>query len=288
MRRHTVVWGLFVVLAVADGARAAQDQPERADGLIDALNKTVRFGGFDDPKMVLVEALDQLSMRYGLSFSVNEKAFKFEMVPEVLKTEIAQPNPIPEMNATLAAVLRTILARVPAPSGATFLVRPDSIEITTDQALREEVWGPNYRGPWLPLVYVRFEEVPLREALRQLARQTHTNIVLDTSVGPRARVPVTARLRNTPLEVALRLLANMAELQAVQVGNVVYVTTPRKAAPLQARLTAETLLYTRLAAEREAAETFTPPLRPVVRQVPARPRPSNDALAPVFQPAVKP
>jgi hypothetical protein len=287
MHRHAF-WGLLVVLATAAGAEAAP--PERADELIDALNKTVEFPGIEDPKATLIEALDQLAKMYDLSFDVNERAFKFEMVPDVLKTEIAQPNPIPAMNATPAVVLRKVLARIPVPSGATFLIRRDAIEITTDQALREEVWGANYRGPWLPLVYVRFEGVPLQEALRQLARQTDTNIVLDPSVGPKARLPVTARLRNTPLEVALHLLADMAELQAVQVGNVAYVTTPRKAAPLRARLTAETLLYTRLAAEREAVtETFSPPLRPAVApRAPARRRPSANAAAPVFQPAVKP
>jgi hypothetical protein len=284
MHRHAV-WGLLVVSATAAGAAP----PERADEVIDTLNKPVQFPGIEDPKAVLIEALEQLAKLYGLSFEVNERAFRFDMVPDVLKTEIAQPNPIPPMSATPAAVLRKVLARIPAPSGATFLVRKDAVEITTGDALREEVWGANYRGPWLPLVYARFEGVPLQEALRQLARQTDTNIVLDESVGSKARLPVTARLRNVPLEVALRLLADMAELQAVQVGNVAYVTTPHKAAPLRARLMAETLLYTRLAAEREAAETFTPPLRPAVaRRPPARRRPTANAAAPVFQPAVKP
>src|SRR5205823_4860248 len=40
---------------------------------------------------------------------------------------------IPEMNATLGTVLRKILARIPATSGATFLIRKDTIEITTGQ-----------------------------------------------------------------------------------------------------------------------------------------------------------
>jgi tetratricopeptide (TPR) repeat protein len=107
--------------------------PKRAFELRDSLNRTVKFQGFDDPKSTLVEALDQLSKRYDLAFDVNEKAFKFEMVPDVTKTEIAQPNPIPEMNATLGTVLRKILARIPVPSGATFLIRKDVIEITTGQ-----------------------------------------------------------------------------------------------------------------------------------------------------------
>jgi hypothetical protein len=291
MHRRAVVWGLVVVLATAGGARAAQEQPERADELIDALNRAVKFPGIEDPKATLIEALDQLARMYDLSFEVNERAFKFEMVPDVLKTEVELPNPIPPMNATPAHVLRKVLARVPVPSDATFLVRKDTIEITTGLALRDEVWGANYRGPWLPLVYVRFERVPLQEALRELARQTDTNIVLDVDVGRRARVPVTARLRNAPLGVAVRLLADMADLRAVQVANVVYVTTPRKADRLQARVNAESALYARLYAQAEGPEapTFTVPVRvPVAPRAPARRRPSSGTEVPVFQPAEKP
>jgi hypothetical protein len=290
MHRRAVVWGLFVVLATAGGVGAAPEQPEeRADQLLDALNRAGKYPGIEDPKATLIEALDQLARLYDLSFEVNERAFKFEMVPDVLKTEVAQPNAIPEMNATPAYVLRKVLERVPAPSGATFLVRQDTIEITTGQALRDEVWGANYRGPWLPLVYVRFEDVPLQEALRVLARQTDTNIVLDVDVGRRARLPVTARLRNAPLGVAVRLLADMAELRAVQVANVVYVTTPRKADRLQALVNAESVLYARLYPQEEEAPTFNVPVRvPVAPRAPARRRPPSGTEVPVFRPAVKP
>jgi hypothetical protein len=287
MHRRAIVWGLFVVLATAGGARAAQEQPERADELIDALNRAVKFPGFEDPKTTLIEALDQLAKMYDLSFDVNERAFKFEMVPDVLKTEVALPDPIPPMNATPAHALRKVLARIPVPSGATFLVRQDTVEITTGQALRDEIWGANYRGPWLPLVYVRFEDVPLQEALRVLARQTDTNIVLDMDVGRRARAPVTARLRNAPLGVALRLLADMADLRAVQVANVLYVTTPRKADRLQAMVNAESALYARLYPQTEEPEspTFTRPV--VVPRAPVRRRPPSIEV-PMFLPAVKP
>jgi hypothetical protein len=289
MHRRAVVGGLFVVLAAA-GAQAAPPRPERADELIAALSKTVRFPGIEDPKATLVEALDRLAKAYDLSFDVNERAFKFEMVPDVLKTEIAQPNPIPEMHATPAAVLRKVLARLPVPSGATFLIRSDTIEITTGDALREEVWGANYRGPWLPLVYVRFERVPLQEALRALARQTDTNIVLDPSVGRSGRAPVTASLRNTPLAVALLLLTNMAGLRPVQVGNVVYVTTPQNADWLQARVNADSLQYLRLVAQvvPEWLADQSEPQPAAVRRAPARRRPRSDFVAPVFLPAERP
>src|SRR5207253_1256560 len=94
-----------------------------------ALSTPVKFGGFDDPKTTLIEALDVLAKRYDITFDVNERAFKFEQIDDVLKTEIAQPKPIPEMNTRLGRILKKILERVPVPSGATFLIRKDHIEI---------------------------------------------------------------------------------------------------------------------------------------------------------------
>jgi tetratricopeptide (TPR) repeat protein len=105
--------------------------PQRSFELRDALLNTVRFEGFDDAKTTLVEALDVLARRYNVSFDVNEKAFQVDQVMDVLKSEIANPNPIPPMNATLGTVLKKILSRIPAQSGATYLIRKDQIEITT-------------------------------------------------------------------------------------------------------------------------------------------------------------
>ena len=107
--------------------------PKRALELRDLLAKVVKFGGYDDPKTTLAEAIAQLQLKYDLNISVNEKAFKFDQVMDVAKTEIAVPTPIPEMKTTLSTVLKRILARIPAPSGATYIIRRDEIEITTGQ-----------------------------------------------------------------------------------------------------------------------------------------------------------
>src|SRR5262249_39782578 len=84
-------------------------------------------------KTTFIEALDQMAARYNLVFDVNERAFKFENVMDVLKTQIADPNPIPRMETSLGTVLKRILSRIPAPSGATYLIRRDVIEITPGQ-----------------------------------------------------------------------------------------------------------------------------------------------------------
>jgi tetratricopeptide (TPR) repeat protein len=105
--------------------------PTAAYNIIKALAKPVNYGGLEDPKADLAAALDQLSKSYGIVFDINEKAFTFEAIKDVAKSEITNPNPIPAMRATLATVLRKILSRVQVPSGATWVIRKDTIEITT-------------------------------------------------------------------------------------------------------------------------------------------------------------
>jgi hypothetical protein len=113
-------------------------KPEAKKALEAKLQRVVNFKGIDDPKTTLMEALDLLAHRYNLPLKINEKAFKFENVMDVGKTEIADPNPIAVQRSTLETVLRNILARIPVPSGATFVVREGHVEVTTGDFAKKE------------------------------------------------------------------------------------------------------------------------------------------------------
>lgn len=240
----TVLGVLAIMLSAAAPApsprpAAASTPPEPGDGTIDTdlggLNRLINFPGLEDPKATLSEVLATLAKKHDLVFEVNELAFKYEQVPDVLKTEVANPNPLPAMNVSLETVLRKILSRIPVPSGVTFLLRHNRIEITTGIFLKAEVWGQfNLDGPFLPLVHANVRRCPLDRALRGLAEETDFNIVLDASTGTRRQTPVTALLLNTPLDTAVRLLADQANLSAVRLGNVLYVTSRPKAVALEA------------------------------------------------------
>lgn len=248
MKRIVATW-CMVGMLLSWGTAAGANVPE-AVRVRQALGQTVHYFGLDDPKATLTDALDQIAKHPDIKalkvkFDINEKAFQEEDVPEVQKTELANPNPIPPKDASLDAVLRKLLSRVPAKSGATYVVRHDGIiEITTGEAVRREFYRRSVEGldkPLPPLVIAVFEEKPLAEALRTLARQAHGNVVLDLrSVKDAAKAPVTAELINVPLDDAVRLLADLAGLHSVSVGRVLYVTTAENAR--------------RLAAEEEARE----------------------------------
>jgi hypothetical protein len=197
------------------------------------LKSQVDFGGIDDPKTTLIEALDQLAKVHRISFDVNEKAFKAEEVNDVLRTNIAE-QPIPPMRTTLATVLKKVLDRLPGKSGATYLVRRDVIEITTVAAVREEVWGKGHRGPFLPLVHLTANAWELDDALAYLAEQADRNITVDPRLGAKARTAITTHFLNQPLDAALFLLTEMADLAFVQIDATYHVTTRERAETLKA------------------------------------------------------
>jgi hypothetical protein len=228
--------GFVVALGILSQAAPA---PAPTLSVPQKLAQRVKFAGVDDPKSTLAEVLDKLSDLYDINFDINDRAFKFEQVMDVAKTEVAIPERIPAMkNVRLVTVLRKVLARVPVPSGATFCVRSDRIEITTGTFQATEIWG-KYGGPHLPLVNATLEKCPLEDAVKELAEQSEFNVVLDNRAAEKSKTPVSARLLNTPLDTALRLLADMADLRSVHLDNVLYVTTKENAAALEARLDKE-------------------------------------------------
>ncbi len=180
--------------------------------------------------------LELLGHRHHLQFDINETAFRLEMLNEVLQSKIANAA-LPGMRGSLRIILKKILSRVPSPSGATFLVRPDRIEITTEDAVRAELRLPaakrNAEGVTTerlpPLTSEDFRKVPLDRALEVLAEATETNIVLDPRIEEKASVLITARLLNVPVETAIELLVEMAGLAVVRRDNVYYVTTAENA-----------------------------------------------------------
>jgi hypothetical protein len=108
-----------------------QSTPERF-ATATTLAKTIPFAGIRDRKTTLRGALETLARRYDLSIDIEERAFGLEGVKDVLKTEVATV-PIPDMKRTsLDVVLRTILARIPVSSRATYLIQSDgAIQIST-------------------------------------------------------------------------------------------------------------------------------------------------------------
>jgi RNA polymerase sigma factor (sigma-70 family) len=238
-----------VSVAVKTKARADETKPASAPAVEEAIQhapdwrekmmESLNYSGIvNDPRATLSDALDMLAKRYNLTFDINERAFEMDDLKDVARTPIADPYPIPPMRTSLSTILNKILRRVPASSGATYIIRRDHIEITTGAAVRSEIGIPeNEDGPVirpvLPLVWDTFKEVPLAQALPRLAESGDHNVVADPQAREQLQTKITAQLHNVRIETAVQVLANMAGLRVVKLDNLFYVTTPEKAKALR-------------------------------------------------------
>jgi type II secretory pathway component GspD/PulD (secretin) len=66
-------------------------------------------------------------------------------------------------------------------------------------------------------------DLDIYDAVRLLTTQAEVNLVLDASVEHR---PITLRLQRVAFEEALATLAQMSDLEAVRIGNIIYLGTP--------------------------------------------------------------
>lgn len=227
-------FGLAAVLPLH--AQDAEDVTREREG-VELADKVVlkrfNFAGYDDPKTTLAEFLVQVLNRHNVSIQVNERAFKADKVEDVLQYEFVRPNPFPQIPmATLGRILDVLLDRLPAESGALYVVREGFIEITTRKAVREEL-GRGPGEPIPPLVYIRFDQEPLELALRQVALRTGLTVVLDPKTGEKGKAGVSAMFKSVPADSVVRVLADMTELKPVRIDNMIYVTTAEKAAQMR-------------------------------------------------------
>jgi hypothetical protein len=191
-----------------------------------------------DDKSVLGEILDVVADRYDVSFAVDEAAFRAAAggKPFDLLGQKVFEKPFPKLvKVSFKTCLRLLLARVVLPSKdeVTFVVQGGVIEITTLRAWRARIWGEKYKGPYLPVVDVLPQRRPLGKVLEELAADSGFNIVQDPRAARQLRTPVAVNLRDTPLDTAVLVLADMAGLRAVLKDNVLYVTTPENAPRLE-------------------------------------------------------
>ena len=70
-------------------------------------------------------------------------------------------------------------------------------------------------------------------AVKQLAADCGANVVVDPRLKDKANAAVTLKLDDVPLETAVRLLAEVADLGTVRMSNVLFVTTPERAEKLR-------------------------------------------------------
>jgi hypothetical protein len=212
--------------AVGVKAQPKKETPKEraAVAILKKLQKPINLDRGFDTGTPLKDALELLSDRHQLTIIIDSQAF-LDPAGEIGDVEQV-PVKLPKIaNIPLGTVLRLVLAQVPL--GATYLIRNEFIEIVPARHVT--------RGRILhQKVTASFDKKPLDEALEELADATGVSVIVDQSLGDKAKTNVKATFKNdVSLETAVRLLADMAELKAVRVGNALYVTSRAKADALR-------------------------------------------------------
>jgi hypothetical protein len=217
---------LFAAASLAGVVPATARGDDQVKALIEKLNNPVTLERGIDHDTPLKDAMEFLSERYDLTILIDHQAFKEEGVDEIENFKVRSPKMV---GIRLGTVLRLVLEQ----AGASYLVRKDHIEITPAARLERNIWA-HHSGPKLPLVHAVFDKRPLDEALKELSAATGITVIVDVRPEGKSKSPVTANLVNATLDDAVRVLADMADLKAVRLESLFYVTSKENAKALQA------------------------------------------------------
>ena len=217
MRRVPAYWrvvaGAVLAWAAAPAVAPAAPVPEK-DAAVNPVEKLHK----DLDKVITIKiekqplnlAMDMLRDKSGVNFVLDTLTIQQQLgfTPDM------PPSPV-EVNLKDAKV-RTALRAILSPYGLSYAPIGDTVVVTTEDVAMVRQMRQR--------VNVDMSKVELARALKQLARDTATNVIVDARAEKEAQAPVTMQLEDVPLETAVRLLAEMGGLKPVRVGNVLFVT----------------------------------------------------------------
>jgi hypothetical protein len=223
------------VLLACAALAAAEDRtgPEKksagpsARELLARVRQPITLDKGVDPNTPLKDALEFLADKFEVPILIDAMAFRDMGIQELETAPVRLPI---VRNISMAKVLRKLLGQVLA----TYTVHDGYLGVVPLPTVPGADGTLQVDRSVLPSVYAIFEKRPLNEALQELSDLTDITVVLDTNrAAEKVKAPVTATFKNVGVDTAVRLLADMAELQMVRMDNVLYVTTAENAARVQ-------------------------------------------------------
>jgi len=156
-----------------------------AQAVLQALDKPVTLSVKEAP---LKQVLAKLREQTGVAFSVRGMRTDDEELPTITCDRRKAP-------------LRWVLREALEGSGLSYAVVGGAVVIDDPAALARHQFSQE--------IDLDLDGVELAAALKQLARRTAVNLVLDARAVKEGQTPVTFHLRDVPLETAVRLLADV-------------------------------------------------------------------------------
>ncbi len=209
-----LAWGLACPAPAAPLPADRADAAKSADKLRKELDRVITID-FDQQPLHL--AVIQLHEQTKVNFVLD-------------RFTLGQMNVDPEQTTVSLRLkdvkLRSALRSLLTPYNLSFAIVDDAVVISSeDMAMYRQM---------RQRVNVDLDKVEFARALKQLARETATNLVVDARVSKDAQTPVSLQMEDVPLETAVRLMAEMVNLKPVRVGNALFVTSKANAAEMRA------------------------------------------------------
>jgi type II secretory pathway component HofQ len=175
-------------------AKARADSP--AERIRKALDKTISFKSDSES---LAEAINHLREQTKINIVLDQTLMN-QAFP------VGGPVSVALENAKVRTVLQAMLNQYGQHNLGYAIVGGMLLVTTEQQAVQKQVQQR---------VSVNYDGVPIKTALQQLARETAVNLLLDPRAAKDATNPITLRLNDVPLELTVKLIAEMADLKLV-------------------------------------------------------------------------
>jgi hypothetical protein len=234
MRRVAPLLGLGVLILLPTGGPAAdkslspvgETAAEKQHRALDQVRN------LEIPEQTLDLAVNQLREQTGINFLIDRAAVVATTPPLGMfpGTGINPMIPNPYAHVRVQGSfhglpVRSAVAKLLRPHELMHVLVGDTVLITT----REKAFDRQLEQT----VRVHAEATPLGAVLKQLARETGANLVLDPRSSQQGQTALTVNLDEVPLETAVDVLADEAGLRAVRLSNVLYVTSETRADKLR-------------------------------------------------------
>ncbi len=197
-------------------AAPAPAAPAKGSSPMDGARKALdEVGDMNYQNKSLNEVVDDLKTKAKVPVTLDPAIFQFGLDPNMQAINVTAKN----------VKLRDGLRQALAPFNLKCGITKDGIFISTEEGLTTKQLRQR--------VSVDCDGTPFAATLKQLAADTGANVVLDPRLKDKANAAVTLKLDDVPLETAVRLLSEVADLGAVRMNNVLFVTTAERAEKLR-------------------------------------------------------
>jgi hypothetical protein len=215
LRRLLAVAVLAAVPAAAPAA-PVPPSPNKGDGSMAAARKALdEVGDMNYQAKTLTDLITDIKDKTKVPVVLDNQVYNFGLDPNQ-----------PIINVNLKQVkLKDGLKAALAPFNLKFGLTQEGLFISTEEGVITRQMRQR--------VSLDCDGTEFAVAARQLATDTGANLVVDPRLKDKAKVPVTLKLDDVPLETAVRLLADVADLRTVRMSNVLYVTSHERAKVLR-------------------------------------------------------